>query len=53
MIPEIKQRVEQARKGKIPVGYKKGKLGENEAVVSVYNEFLNENYYRKMIIQTI
>lgn len=27
MIPEIKQRVEQARKGKIPVGYKKGKLG--------------------------
>ena len=27
MIPEIKQRVEQVRKGKIPVGYKKGKLG--------------------------
>ena len=27
MTPEIKQRIEQIRRGKVPEGYKKGKLG--------------------------
>lgn len=27
MIPEIKQRIEQIRRGEIPAGYQKGKLG--------------------------
>lgn len=27
MTPEIKQRIEQIRRGEVPEGYKKGKLG--------------------------
>ena len=42
---------ENAFRNQIKLYYKKGKLGENEAVVSVYNEFLNENYYRKIFIE--
>ena len=42
---------ENAFRNQIKLYYKKGKLGENEAVVSVYNEFLNENYYQKIFIE--